>query len=468
MLNNLYRHRTSINVSLLFLLLFIFIVPSSFSEENKFGNKQPLPSSTVNQSGTFQSPGDINKTQVPSSVKPSIKVSPNNIGESPVPEKLNNEQPKTVPLKKEQVIPSPDSPRQKSSLIPSEKASENPLNQPSLNEPNLEPSKPLPVGTPATSPKFSLAPAGTENDSNSKKPSIPLWIIILILILTILVIIMSIMIIHLKRKIPPKQTIEGEIIKAGKIKITISCSQDIGKREEQEDAFGFSDIYDSGFISEKGVLAIVADGMGGMEYGREASNLSVRKFLNYYEKNTKGLSISRSLYLSLLNANKSLLEWVKEKKIKENVGTTLLAVNIHDNNLYWISVGDSRLYIFRDGKITQLTEDHDLERKLMKDVEKGLISIREVEENNQKHALTSFIGLDEIEEINFNKEPLLLKKNDVLILCSDGLYKTLSNAEITEIIKTNNNNASKNLKDKAISKQKNKQDNITVISLFIN
>jgi protein phosphatase len=242
-------------------------------------------------------------------------------------------------------------------------------------------------------------------------------------------------------------------------------AQHIGSRKEQQDDFGFSDIDDPIFVSHGGVLALLTDGMGGLSKGREASLIAKNSMLSQYEKKSIAESMPEALNRSLIAANSEVLEMARLNGMEGEVGTTLVAAAIKEKELYWVSVGDSRIYLWRDGKMTQLTMDHDFGLHLSREVMKGNISPEEAENHPERDALVSYLGLQELTEIDRNKEPFILEDGDRILLCSDGLYNAISEKEISQLISGHPQNAAEALIEAVIAQGKNNQDNVTVAIL---
>lgn len=249
------------------------------------------------------------------------------------------------------------------------------------------------------------------------------------------------------------------------MEIIAGNAQHIGARELQEDSFGFSSFQNEQVMMNRGCLAIVADGMGGMALGREASGTAVQSFLHYYQDLTKEGAIPQLLKDSLLYSNQMVCRLAREKGLDNQLGTTLIAAVIKEEHLYWISVGDSRIYLFRDGKLTQLTQDHVYANHLYEEVAGGSMTIDEVESHPQKDALTSFLGLDELTEVDVNVKPFPLSAGDRILLCSDGLFGFTSEADLTRILIQNEEDACQSLVDHIVAKQHPYQDNITAAIL---
>ncbi len=240
--------------------------------------------------------------------------------------------------------------------------------------------------------------------------------------------------------------------------------QHIGARSSQQDAFGFSDKDDQVFVAHGGVLAVVADGMGGMAYGGEASHIAVQTFLRSYMAKLVDDSVPVALLQALGDANQAVVN-LSQDVGEEDVGTTLVAAVVHDNALHWVSVGDSRLYLLRTGKLTQLTQDHVLAIELDRDAANGVISLEEAQSHPERPALTSFLGRPELDLIDQNPQPVALLDYDRVLLCSDGFYAALEDKEITDCLNGDAQMLTEELVSLVLAKERLGQDNLTVAIL---
>jgi protein phosphatase len=204
----------------------------------------------------------------------------------------------------------------------------------------------------------------------------------------------------------------------------------IGTREYQQDALYVSDTICFKRGESPRVLGVLCDGMGGMENGGDASRLVVEALAG----NLPAIRVCKDIQAFFRDAIHSLDAEISARYGRGASGTTLTAAVLEGNRLYWASVGDSRVYILRKNEIVQVTRDHNYMLKLQEEVSRGLISSEEAEANPRKEALISYIGAGSVELIDSNKEPFLLKSGDIVLMCSDGLTKSLSDAEIADII----------------------------------
>ena len=247
-----------------------------------------------------------------------------------------------------------------------------------------------------------------------------------------------------------------------KVEIKFGNAQHIGGRLKQEDSFGYSNISDSMKISQKGVLAVLADGMGGLSYGKEISEYVVSAALSMFEN----LNYSQPFYIQIENIIRKINNEVSNrfsKNGKSDAGSTIVLAFIYKTKLYWASVGDSRLYLLRDGYLYQINEDHDYLNHLLEAVINGNITLTEALADPQKNSLTSFIGNEKLPYIDISLKGFSIQRGDKIILCSDGVYNSISDAEFIELLKKEPQVSADRIIRSIVSKKLNNQDNITIM-----
>lgn len=245
-------------------------------------------------------------------------------------------------------------------------------------------------------------------------------------------------------------------------------AQWIGKRDEQQDAFAFAHIADDYFRSHGGALALVADGMGGMANGAQASRIAVQTFVAAYNEKTADEAVADALTRALEAANRAVWELAKDSAGEGQVGTTLVAAAVLGDQLYWVSAGDSRLYLYRaDGSLAQCTTDHNLLTDLMEKVRAGEMTRDQALQHPDAEAVTSFLGMQRIERIDRNLRPLPLAAGDRLLLCSDGLFGTLDDKELAAVLAGDPQQAAETLLQQVQARADEYQDNTTILVLGV-
>lgn len=248
-------------------------------------------------------------------------------------------------------------------------------------------------------------------------------------------------------------------------------AQHIGERGEQQDSFGFS-IPNPALDEERGLLAVVCDGMGGMPLGRESSQLAIRAFMDAYQDRAIAEPPAAALARSAFAANDAVLEMAARSGCAGRAGTTLVAVVIERGSLSWISVGDSRLYLFRNGFLQTLNREHNVANRLENLARQGKLNSDEAIVYWRPDALTSFIGIESLEEFDLPEEPVLLQEGDIVLSCTDGLYNSMTDEEIRDILLSASGNTVRGyIAGKIVGDVRKKslpfQDNITVLVMRV-
>ncbi|SDA23097.1 protein phosphatase [Ruminococcus sp. YE71] len=196
----------------------------------------------------------------------------------------------------------------------------------------------------------------------------------------------------------------------------------IGTRKYQEDS--------ADFCSADGELfCTVCDGIGSRSGGELSSQTAVRRFVELYK------SSDTSDFSAFILAAAEQIDREVYDLCGEGSGTTAVAVLVRGRELYWLSVGDSRLYILRGGELRQITTDHNYSYVLDLRREKDLIDEETyLAEQKKGGCLASFIGMGGIDIVDVNFEPLILEPNDRLLLATDGLYRPLPHETICGLL----------------------------------
>ncbi len=243
----------------------------------------------------------------------------------------------------------------------------------------------------------------------------------------------------------------------------IAWISELGSRDEQQDSYYINHNDDS-------VLAVVCDGMGGLNDGGAASTIVTLKIGELYKKKSGAEAFPDFFTTASDILDEAVNIFNKQADSRSRSGTTIVASAIQNRNLYWFSCGDSRMYIIRDGEIAQITQDHNYQSRL-KDMlaNKELTKNQYVYESSRGDALISYIGMGGIDLIDINTSPFKLQSKDIIILASDGLYKALTDEMILDIVRKNSE-VSK-IRDILVKKAKemckNVQDNTTIIVIQI-
>ncbi len=249
-----------------------------------------------------------------------------------------------------------------------------------------------------------------------------------------------------------------------------SCGiTDVGlKREGNEDSFSVEDSLS---------LYIVADGMGGHLAGEIASHIAIeiisKSFKKWLEEEANedeifgepddSLSLKGNYLLGGIRlANKVIYELALELKQYQGMGTTVVALLVTPAMIISANVGDSRIYLIRDGEVERLSRDHSI---VAEQVELGMMTEEDAANSSMKHVLTRNLGsAEEVEPEVFELEP---SNNDCFILCSDGLTDLLSDDEILETSEEAGDPGTlcRNFIKEVL--RRGAHDNTTIISIFL-
>ena len=201
-----------------------------------------------------------------------------------------------------------------------------------------------------------------------------------------------------------------------------------GAREYQQDAVSILS-WPNGEI-----LVVVADGMGGMASGDVASVECLTVFNDKFIEDTKN-EIQHKLLVSLENANAHLTHLISTTPEYEGMGTTLASAYLKDHQLFWLSVGDSPIWLFRDNVVKRLNQDHSMVPVLDLACKKGKISEQQALSSPQRNQLRSAVQGEDIDLYDLS-EPFTLFVNDIVIIASDGL-DSLTKDEMSVLLAKN-------------------------------
>ncbi len=215
----------------------------------------------------------------------------------------------------------------------------------------------------------------------------------------------------------------------------ILAKSDIGKsREMNQDSYYISD------LEEEPKLYILADGMGGYKGGEIASSLAIANVKNYVINNFNKYKKDKESILKLIKnaieyTNKVIYEKSQEDEDLKDMGTTLDICLIYNNKVFIGHVGDSRVYRIRENVMRKITTDHSYVEKLVKE---GTITREEAFNHPKKNMLMKALGCNSLVEPDIICEGFL--KDDILLMCSDGLTNMLRENEIYNILLNNPEN----------------------------
>lgn len=241
------------------------------------------------------------------------------------------------------------------------------------------------------------------------------------------------------------------------LNVEVGNAQTIGTREKQDDSFATS-------IREYGIMAIVADGIGGYINGNLASQITVETFLDEFEKRDVTENLTYFFQKSAMLSNERIRDEFGEAK----GGTTAVSVVLKDDKLFWTSVGDSNIAVFRDKRLIMVNRKENVKNWMEDQYYAGSVCREDALNNQADKRLVNYLGYDGFKKADESDRPIYLKKGDIVLLYSDGV-ETLGQIELENMLAKKMHAQKK--ADAIISaieaRMKKKQDNATIVILAI-
>jgi protein phosphatase len=220
------------------------------------------------------------------------------------------------------------------------------------------------------------------------------------------------------------------------LSLQVAGKSDVGcVRSNNEDHFGYD--------ARCGVF-VVCDGMGGQAAGEVASRMAVDSVLGYFREHCSSGSFpqvgrnfenasanANALASSIYLANRTIFQSARSNAARRGMGSTIAAALVRQGACSIAHVGDSRIYLIRNGSIRLMTEDHSL---VMEQVRRGLITREEAERSEMQHIITRALGSDSGVDPDLQDVPVL--PGDILLLATDGLTKTVADSRVLAIVQS--------------------------------
>jgi serine/threonine protein phosphatase PrpC len=251
------------------------------------------------------------------------------------------------------------------------------------------------------------------------------------------------------------------------VQVSVSARTDVGMhRSGNEDSFLIADLTSGAgldgemsahSVGERGSLLIVSDGMGGAAAGEIASQMAVTTIHELFMEKPLGMDASEHLRKAAEEANDRIWTLSQEKQELAGMGATLTAVLVHGTSAYIAQVGDSRAYLIRNRLTKQLTRDQSLAQML---VDAGAIQPDQVGSVPQ-NVIMQALGTQP--NVRVVMTTIQLYRNDLMLLCSDGLSNKIDSDEMQDIIESSDDLAAASSRMIEIANQRGGEDNITVI-----
>jgi serine/threonine protein phosphatase PrpC len=228
-----------------------------------------------------------------------------------------------------------------------------------------------------------------------------------------------------------------------------------GGREKNEDRMGYCYTRDSGLFA-------LADGMGGHPEGEVASQLALQTLAALFQRDAKPTLADplRFLHDAIIAAHHQLLRYATEKALMDTPRTTIVACVMQGKSAYWAHCGDSRLYMVRGDKLIARTRDHSYT-----ELQETLSHVVPMGEKFNRNVLFTCLGSPGKPVVD-TAGPLLLQSGDRLLMCSDGLWGSVTDNVIAEqLAKRSISDSAPELVEQALRNAGPKSDNVTVISV---
>ena len=192
---------------------------------------------------------------------------------------------------------------------------------------------------------------------------------------------------------------------------------------------------DACFVIPNQDVYIVADGVGGNNSGEIASSTAVESLASFVKANDLGLCGSPDEIFGFFTealdiANRRVFEMGREDSACRGMASTVVMSYINDGSAYLANVGDSRAYLFRNGRLKRITKDHTYVNEL---IDQGVITEKEAESHSQKNVITKAIGAESEVEPDFYK--VGLARGDIMLLCTDGLYGEVGEDRMADMLR---------------------------------
>ncbi|MCI9243059.1 MAG: SpoIIE family protein phosphatase [Lawsonibacter sp.] len=206
--------------------------------------------------------------------------------------------------------------------------------------------------------------------------------------------------------------------------------QGLGARTGQEDSFTVAGAFDAAIVQEKGLFFAVCDGMGGMKDGRLASETAIQSLRQSFQAMDRSQDLAPQLERSVFQASAQV-----EALIGGDGGSTVVTGILYQDRLYYASVGDSFLYLLRGGSLLRLNAEQNLlHQKYLESIRAGNMDPLPLQGLPNGAALTGFLGMPGLDEVDCSVLPLPIDGGDVLLACSDGVGGVLSPEEVAKAL----------------------------------
>lgn len=222
----------------------------------------------------------------------------------------------------------------------------------------------------------------------------------------------------------------------------LSVSESGKKRKINEDSVGI-------FRTEFGLLVIVSDGLGGGLNGEFASKNTIKKIYKSFVKSLE-IDLLKRIKDSIESANHFIYQKSNGNLNFKGMASTCEVLLLNGTTFYWGHIGDSRIYIYKEKKLKQLTKDHSIVQELM---DKGKIKFKEAKTDKRKNIVAKAIGNCQIPEIDTSKLVISERTPVKFFICTDGVSSVVSDEELKEFLSYEDMQSSSNALMKLIERR---------------
>lgn len=244
------------------------------------------------------------------------------------------------------------------------------------------------------------------------------------------------------------------------LRISVLGCADLGSRATQQDAYLASG---AELYAERGMLAVLSDGMGGMKNGDLFSNIAVEEMVRCFTEESPMDDIRLELMRAYAAAKKAAIASCGDRE--PDGGATVVAALVRQNRCAFLSVGDSRIYLLREGELILLNREQTLGVLLDESAALGYIPEEEAKENLRRAALTNHLCDTTQKPSDVCHEPFALHSGDKIALMSDGVFGTIGEEEIARCLRLPGAEGADAIIDAVRLQNKERQDNYSVLVL---
>lgn len=242
------------------------------------------------------------------------------------------------------------------------------------------------------------------------------------------------------------------------MRFAVYQTSQIGGRKYNQDRVAYA-------FTDDAVLLVLADGMGGHSHGEIAAQITIQTFMHIFARVAQAHINDPEDFLrdTTKKCHEAIIDFANLNQLEGSPGTTCVAALVQDGKVTWAHAGDSRFYLLRDRKVAGVTRDHSVVQQW---ADWGLITKAEMKTHPDRNKITNCLG--GVEDMFYVEvsSPVAIQAGDVALLCSDGFWSPLTDAEIAEGLAEGDISTSMGkLTETALSRERERADNTTVVAI---